>query len=89
MVQKRPSRLAIAVMFAALALTAAAAVWRAPECNWNIPLFAVLLAFATFSYLTAVGTESKLRVSGAFLAIVRRWSFSAARRRRSSASRQT
>ncbi len=68
--QKRPTRLAIAVMFAALALTTAAAVWRAPECNWNLPLFAVLLAFATFSYLTAVGTESKLRVSGAFLAIV-------------------
>jgi putative nucleotidyltransferase with HDIG domain len=57
-------------MFAGLALTAALAVWRAPEANWNLPLFAVLLAFATFSYLTAVGTESKLRVSGAFLAIV-------------------
>jgi putative nucleotidyltransferase with HDIG domain len=70
MVQKRPTRLAIAVMFAALALTAAAAVWRAPECNWNMALFVVLLVFATFSYLTAVGTESKLRVSGAFLAIV-------------------
>jgi putative nucleotidyltransferase with HDIG domain len=70
MVQKRPTRLAIAVMFAGLALTAVAAVWRAPESNWNLPLFAVLMSFATFSYITAVGTESKLRVSGAFLAIV-------------------
>ncbi len=57
-------------MFAALALTAVVGLWRAPECDWNLSLFAVLLAFATFSYLTAVGTESKLRVSGAFLAIV-------------------
>ncbi|HEY0390698.1 MAG TPA: HD-GYP domain-containing protein [Solirubrobacterales bacterium] len=57
-------------MFAGLAFTAALGLWRAPECNWDLSLFAVLLAFATFSYLTAVGTESKLRVSGAFLAIV-------------------
>jgi putative nucleotidyltransferase with HDIG domain len=70
MAQKRPTRLAIAVMLAGLGLTTAAAIWRAPECNWNLPLFTVLLAFATFSYITAVATESKLRVSGAFLAIV-------------------
>jgi putative nucleotidyltransferase with HDIG domain len=70
MAQKRPTPLAIAVMLAGLALTGAVAVWAAQEANWNLPLFAVLLAFATFSYLTAVGTESKLRVSGAFLAIV-------------------
>jgi len=70
MAKKRPTRLAIGLMFAALALTAVVGLWRAPECDWNLSLFAVLLAFATFSYLTAVGTESKLRVSGAFLAIV-------------------
>jgi len=57
-------------MFAGLGLTAALALLGAQEANWDLPLFAVLLAFATFSYLTAVGTESKLRVSGAFLAIV-------------------
>jgi putative nucleotidyltransferase with HDIG domain len=70
MAEKRPTRLAIAVMFAGLGLTAAVAVWRAPEADWDLALFAVLLSFATFSYLTAVATESKLRVSGAFLAIV-------------------
>jgi putative nucleotidyltransferase with HDIG domain len=70
MAEKRPTRLAIAVMLAGLGLTAAVAIWRAPESDWDLPLFGVLLVFATFSYLTAVGTESKLRVSGAFLAIV-------------------
>jgi putative nucleotidyltransferase with HDIG domain len=70
MAEKRPSRLAIAVMFAGLALTVAAAIWRAPEADWDPALFTVLLSFATFSYLTAVATDSKLRVSGAFLAIV-------------------
>src|SRR5689334_22028145 len=70
MAEKRPSRLAIAVQFAALALTAVAAVLEAPNCNWDLPLFFVLLAFSVFSYLTAVSTESKVKVSGAFLALV-------------------
>ena len=46
-------------MAGALALTVAAAVWRAPECNWDLGLFAVLLAFSVFSDLTAVPTESQ------------------------------
>jgi putative nucleotidyltransferase with HDIG domain len=66
----RPTPFAIGAMFAGLALTVAVAVWRAPMADWDLALFAVLLAFATFSYLTAVATESRLRVSGAFLAIV-------------------
>jgi putative nucleotidyltransferase with HDIG domain len=70
MADKRPTRLAIAVQFAALAATAVAAVLEAPNCDWNLPLFFVLLAFSVFSYLTAVSTESKVKVSGAFLALV-------------------
>jgi putative nucleotidyltransferase with HDIG domain len=54
----------------ALAATLAAAAWWAPECDWNIPLFAVLLAFSVFSDLTAVSTESRVKVSGSFLALV-------------------
>ncbi len=57
-------------MALALAVTAAVAVWWAPECNWNLPLFGVLLAFSVFSDLTAVSTESKVKVSGSFLALV-------------------
>jgi putative nucleotidyltransferase with HDIG domain len=70
MADKRPTRLAIAGMASALAATAAAAVWRAPECNWELGLFAVLLIFSVFSDLTAVSTESRVKVSGSFLALV-------------------
>jgi putative nucleotidyltransferase with HDIG domain len=70
MADKRPTRLAIAGMVAALVATAAAGVWRAPECNWDLGLFSVLLAFSVFSDLTAVSTESKVKVSGSFLALV-------------------
>ncbi|MGA8745287.1 MAG: HD-GYP domain-containing protein [Solirubrobacterales bacterium] len=70
MVDKRPTRLAIAGMLAALVATAGVGVWRAPQCNWDLDLFAVLLAFSIFSDLTAVPTESKVKVSGSFLALV-------------------
>jgi putative nucleotidyltransferase with HDIG domain len=66
----RPTRLVIAAMAALLAATVAAAVWWAPRCDWNLPLFAVLLAFSIFSDLTAVSTESRVKVSGSFLALV-------------------
>ena len=67
---KRPTRTAIGVMVAALVATAALGVWDASESNWDLALFAVLLAFSVFSYLTAVSTESKVKVSGTFLALV-------------------
>jgi putative nucleotidyltransferase with HDIG domain len=57
-------------MFAGLGVTAVAGVLEAPDCNWDLPLFLVLLAFSVFSYLTAVSTESKVKVSGTFLALV-------------------
>ena len=42
----------------------------AGSANWDLALFAVLLAFSVFSDLTAVATESKVKVSGSFLAMV-------------------
>lgn len=57
-------------MVAGLVAAAAVAVWRAPQCNWDLSLLAVLLAFSVFSDLTAVRAESKLLVSGSFLALV-------------------
>lgn len=57
-------------MCSVLALTLVAAVLLAPETNWDLPLFAILLVFSIFSYVTAVTTESKVKVSGAFLALV-------------------
>jgi putative nucleotidyltransferase with HDIG domain len=70
MAETRPTRLAIAGMVAGLVAAAAVGVWRAPACNWDPSLFAVLLAFSIFSDLTAVRAESKLLVSGSFLALV-------------------
>jgi putative nucleotidyltransferase with HDIG domain len=70
MADKRPTPLAFGVMIAALLATAAVGVWWAPRCNWDLPFFGVLLAFSVFSYLTAVSTESKVKVSGTFLALV-------------------
>src|SRR4051812_39983144 len=66
----RPTRIVLALMVAALPLTAAVAILRAPACNWDLPLFAVLLAFSVFSDLTAVSTQSKVKISGSFLALV-------------------
>lgn len=70
MADNRPSRLVTVGMLLGLLLTAAVAAWQAPEANWNLPLFGVLLAFSTFSYVTAVEAKSRIKVSGAFLAIV-------------------
>lgn len=68
--QTRPTRTAIAVMVGALLATVAVAVWRAPQCDWDLAFFTVLLIFSIFSDLTAVTTDSKLKISGSFLALV-------------------
>lgn len=70
MADKRPTRFAIAYMAASLMAVVAVAIWRAPESSWNLGLLGVLLAFSVFSDLTAVPTESKIKVSGSFLALV-------------------
>jgi putative nucleotidyltransferase with HDIG domain len=70
MAQKRPTPLAISGMALGLLVVVAVGIWRAGECNWNLGLIAVLLAFSIFSDLTAVRAESKLLISGNFLALV-------------------
>jgi putative nucleotidyltransferase with HDIG domain len=70
MTQTRSTRGAIAVMFVGLLAVAAVAVERASMGDWNLALFGVLLAFSILSDLTAVSTESKVKVSGSFLALV-------------------
>jgi putative nucleotidyltransferase with HDIG domain len=65
----RPSTLALTVQWLALVLAGAVAVWAAPDANWNLPLFGVLLVFSIVSDLTAVDT-SKVKISGSFLALV-------------------
>ncbi|HEX4670587.1 MAG TPA: HD-GYP domain-containing protein [Solirubrobacterales bacterium] len=55
---------------AAMCVIAAIAIWQAPEGDWNLALFGILLAFSVFSDLTAVAVESGVSVSGSFLALV-------------------
>jgi putative nucleotidyltransferase with HDIG domain len=70
MAESRPTRKAIATMIVALALVAAAAIWRSREADWDLPLFCILLGFSVFSDLTAISTTSKVKISGSFLALV-------------------
>jgi len=70
MADKRPTPFGLGVMTAALLATTAVGIWWAPECNWDPGLFSILLVFSVLSYVTAVTTESKVKVSGAFLALV-------------------
>src|SRR4051794_20877099 len=67
---KRPTPLSTAVVAAGVVLAAAAAIWKAPHANWEKSLFAILLAFSIFSELMSVETESKLKISGTYLAMV-------------------
>jgi putative nucleotidyltransferase with HDIG domain len=57
-------------MAGALLLTVGVGFWDAPKSDWDLAFFAVLLAFSVFSDLTAVSTESKVKISGSFLALV-------------------
>jgi putative nucleotidyltransferase with HDIG domain len=70
MADQRPTRLAIASMMAALAAVVVVGVLLAPQGDWNLGFFAVLLAFSIFSDLTAVRAQSKLLISGSFMALV-------------------
>ncbi len=70
MENERPTRLSIALLGASVALAAAAAAWRAPYANWDWALFATLLGFSAFSDIMSIETESRLKVSGSFLALV-------------------
>ena len=67
---ERPTRLNHALLVAGLIGAIAAAVWRVPNADWNLPLFAILLGFSVFSDVTAIETESRLKISGSFLALV-------------------
>lgn len=68
--QQRPSIPVIAAQAVALAGIVAVAIWRGPDADWDLSLFAVLLAFSLISDLTAVSTTSRVKISGSFLALV-------------------
>src|ERR1700709_752618 len=66
----RPTKAAIGAQVVSLAVVVGVAIWQGPQANWNLALFAILLGFSVFSDLTAISTESKVKVSGSFLALV-------------------
>jgi putative nucleotidyltransferase with HDIG domain len=70
MEKTRPTTANRALMSLATLAAVALAVWRAPTADWDLALFGILLGFSVFSDLTAIETQSKLKISGSFLAIV-------------------
>jgi putative nucleotidyltransferase with HDIG domain len=67
----RPSRRVVTLELAALATALVVAVWRNGESNWDLALFAILLATSVIGDLTAVDTPtSRVKISSSFLTIV-------------------
>src|SRR5690242_10512682 len=70
MENKRPTRLSNIFLATAFALVVAAAIWQAPNADWNLALLGILLGFSAFSDIMSIETESHLKISGNFLALV-------------------
>jgi putative nucleotidyltransferase with HDIG domain len=70
MENERPTRLSTILLATAVVIVVAAAVWQAPDANWDWALFGTLLSFSAFSDIMSIETESRLKVSGSFLALV-------------------
>jgi putative nucleotidyltransferase with HDIG domain len=66
----RPTPLIISLQLALLGAVAVAIVLRADVGDWDPALFGILLGFSVFSDLTAIETESRVKISGSFLALV-------------------
>ena len=66
----RPTPLIIWLELALLAAVALAIALRAGSGDWDPALFGILLGFSVFSDLTAIETESRVKISGSFLALV-------------------
>ncbi len=70
MQNERPTRFTTTILAIAFAGMVAVAVWEAPKANWDWELFATLLAFSAFSDVMSIETESRLKISANFLALV-------------------
>lgn len=67
---ERPTPLIIWLELALLAAVGLAIALRAGSGNWDPALFGILLGFSVFSDLTAIETDSRVKISGSFLALV-------------------
>jgi putative nucleotidyltransferase with HDIG domain len=70
MQDERPTPLSTALIAGGVALVAAAAIWEAPNANWELALFGTLLVFSIVSEIMSVETESHLKISGNYLAMI-------------------
>jgi len=70
MQNERPSKLIIALMVSALFLVVAAAAWAVPRGTWDWALLGTLLALSAFSDIMSIETESRLKISANFLALI-------------------
>jgi hypothetical protein len=70
MQNERPTRLSHALLASVLVADVGLAIWRAPYANWDLALFGILLGFSIFSDVMSIETESRLKISGNFLALV-------------------
>jgi putative nucleotidyltransferase with HDIG domain len=70
MAKTRPTTANHVLLSLAMLAAVGLAVLRAPTADWDPALFGILLGFSVFSDLTAIETQSKLKISGSFLAIV-------------------
>jgi putative nucleotidyltransferase with HDIG domain len=66
----RPTPLSTAIVAVGVGVAATAAIWQAPNANWELALFGTLLAFSIVSEVMSVETDSRLKISGNYLAIV-------------------
>jgi putative nucleotidyltransferase with HDIG domain len=70
MENKRPTRLNHALLAISLIGVVAVGIWQAPNANWDLALLGILLGFSVFSDVMSIQTESRLKISGNFLALV-------------------
>jgi putative nucleotidyltransferase with HDIG domain len=70
MENQRPTRLSHALLATIVVADIGVAIWRVPMANWDLALFGILLGFSILSDVMSIETESRLKISGNFLALV-------------------
>ena len=67
---ERPTLYVQLLLGLALLAVIAGAVLRGPSADWDLAVLGILLAFSALSDVMSIETESRLKISGNFLALV-------------------
>jgi putative nucleotidyltransferase with HDIG domain len=70
MEKQRPTPRSNLLLALGVLAAVAVAIWRAALADWNMALFGILLGFSILSDVMSIETESRLKISGNFLALV-------------------